>query len=82
MHPGLFGAAAGWSSGRQFKETCSRLSEVAVGCTYVRDQGEGEVVIDDEGQPRVHYKMAKKDRSEMLKVTATWSGSPGCTTAW
>ena len=67
-HPGLFGAGAPWLTGAAYKDVLAHFANTAVACTYVRDKGEGEITIDKDGWPRVHYKISPYDQKSMWKV--------------
>lgn len=68
IHPGLFASAAPWQSGAAYKEVLSTYSNAAVACTYVRDTSSGQVKIDRDGRPRLHYKISKEDAGNIWKV--------------
>lgn len=67
-HPGLFGAGAPWLTGAAYKDVLAHFANTAVACTYVRDKGEGQITIDKDGWPRVHYKISPYDQKSMWKV--------------
>lgn len=68
IHPGLFASAAPWLSGAAFKQVLSTYSNAAVACTYTRDVGSGQVKIDKDGRPRLHYVLGKADQENIWKV--------------
>ena len=68
IHPGLFASAAPWLSGAAFKQVLSTYSNAAVACTYTRDVGSGQVKIDKDGRPRLHYVLGKEDTDNIWKV--------------
>lgn len=70
MHPGLFASGLPWQSGAAYKDALSAYSNCVVACTYVRDTGSGQVKIDKDGRPRVHYQISPTDVANMWKVQA------------
>ncbi len=68
VHPGLFAAGAPWLTGPAYKDTLAHYANTAVPCTYVRDKGEGQVTIDKQGYPRVHYQISPFDQKSLFKV--------------
>ena len=46
----------------------SDYSNTAVACTYTRDVGSGQVKIDKDGRPRLHYTLGKEDAENIWKV--------------
>lgn len=71
IHPGLFASAAPWLSGAAFKQVLSTYSNAAVACTYTRDVGSGQVKIDKDGRPRLHYVLGKADQENIWKGLET-----------
>ena len=70
VHPGLFASGVPWLTGAAFKHSLAHYSNTALGCTYVRDRGSGQVTIDKEGKPRLHYTISPYDQKSIWKVNA------------
>lgn len=68
VHPGLFASGVSWLSGAAFKHSLAHYSNTALACTYVRDRGSGQVTIDKDGKPRLHYTISPFDQKSIWKV--------------
>lgn len=65
-HPGLWASALAWTSGRQHRRLMSEVDHLANIIVITRDSGSGWVSVDREGEPRLHYRLADRDRIHMM----------------
>jgi len=66
-HPGLFGSALPWTSGRQHKKLMARVHHIANLLCITRDRYGGRVTIDRFGEPVLHYTLDPYDRQHMMR---------------
>lgn len=66
-HPGLYGLAYPWTSGREHKHLIQQTDHVANIIVLTRDAYGGRIVIDDAGQPKVHYRLHDYDAKHALE---------------
>ncbi len=65
-HSGLWASVVPWHSGRQHKKTMLRTAYQAGFIVITRDVGSGQVLVDAEGLPRLHYRLHPIDAKHML----------------
>ncbi len=66
-HPGLDALALPWSGGRAHKDAMRRISHAAASIVLVRDVAEGRVGIDARGEPVLEYRLALRDRRNLVR---------------
>lgn len=64
-HPGLFALARPWASAHDYREQMIRGAHLAPIIIVVRDRGEGQVRLDERGDPLVDYAVSAYDRNHM-----------------
>lgn len=65
-HPGLFGLATPWHSAREYRESMTRVANIATIIVLTRDKGAGSVTLDRYGEPIVDYVVSAYDRKHLL----------------
>jgi len=66
-HPGLAALALPWSGGRSHKDGMRRIAHAAASIVLVRDVSEGRVRIDVQGEPVLDYRLAPRDRANLVR---------------
>jgi long-chain-alcohol oxidase len=61
IQPGLIASSAPWRGGAQFRSLMAELEHTLPLVVFLRDRGSGEVRVDREGQPVVHYRLSRYD---------------------
>lgn len=76
-HPGMLGMVTPWENGAQHKRDMARIPYVATFIALMRDQGEGRVTADHQGDPVLRYFPVEQDRrylaqglGEMSRIAA------------
>ena len=66
-HPGLYAAAAPWTSGSDYKELILQYQNVVPVLVLCRDRGSGRVGVGGDGQPGLHYTIHAQDKEAMVR---------------
>ncbi|NWF69939.1 MAG: GMC family oxidoreductase [Chloroflexi bacterium] len=66
-HPGIFGLALAWQSGRQHKQAMAQMERTGNIIVITRDFHGGRVKVDRAGQPVLHYKLHPYDAKHMMR---------------
>ena len=66
-HPGLAALALPWTSASVHRDRMLRLERAAATIVLVRDVGEGRVGHDPEGRPKLDYRLAARDRANLVR---------------
>ncbi|GMH37516.1 hypothetical protein BSKO_05389 [Bryopsis sp. KO-2023] len=66
-HPGITMSVLPWYSAEEFKKMVSLYKNAVVAVVLCRDEDSGEVSIDSDGNPVVHYWPSKRDRDTIVK---------------
>ncbi|MEO1515643.1 MAG: GMC family oxidoreductase N-terminal domain-containing protein [Bacteroidota bacterium] len=67
VHPGFMGVSMNWKNGADFKQQMLHLRESASFIVLTRDKHGGQVRVDKEGRPRIHYQLHPYDKKHMLR---------------
>lgn len=66
-HPGIFGFAMAWLSGRQHRRAMQRMAHTANTIIITRDYHSGRVRVDSRGQPILDYKLHPYDAKHLMR---------------
>ena len=66
-HPGLYGLAIPWESGQEHKREMTLVAHAASYIVLTRDTGEGQVTLDRQGDPVLHYWPNAPDRRHLIR---------------
>ncbi len=66
-HPGLSALAVPWAGWSDYLRLMRRLEFVATPIVLVRDAGEGRVSADEDGRPRIDYRLTSRDRANLVR---------------
>jgi choline dehydrogenase-like flavoprotein len=66
IYPGLFASALPWNAAWQHKADLDRIEQSAAFIVLTRDRTSGRVIVDDEGNPSVGYRISDPDLAMML----------------
>ncbi|KAK9819317.1 hypothetical protein WJX74_005354 [Apatococcus lobatus] len=66
-HPGQFAAAAPWGSGAAYKQSLLDYPHACILSVFVRDKSEGSIAPDEQGRPKISYKLNGYDRNTMVQ---------------
>jgi choline dehydrogenase-like flavoprotein len=64
-HPGLLGFALPWLGGRTYKDMMLKMARQAIFIVLCRDRGSGQITVDKNGRPRIHYQLHKRDAAHL-----------------
>ncbi len=67
IHPGLAAQAFNWYSGRDHKRQMQNIDHFANIIVLTRDYHGGQVTIDKQGQPVLHYRLHRADKDHLLQ---------------
>jgi len=66
-HPGLSALATPWQGGRRHKDRMRALGRAAASIVLVRDVAEGRIGVDARGEPRIDYRLSRRDRRNLVR---------------
>ncbi len=66
-HPGLIGAVTPWEDGTQYKAEVLRAAYSQIFIVLVRDKFGGQIKLDRQGQPQIHYRLHPYDRQHLVR---------------
>jgi choline dehydrogenase-like flavoprotein len=67
VHPGLFALAVPWDDAREHKRRMTRIGQAAAFIALVRDSGEGQITLDRQNDPIIHYWPNALDRAHLVR---------------
>jgi len=65
-HPGINALATAWTGARQHKRAMQRIKHNANIIILTRDRDGGQIKLDKNGQPIVHYRLSDYDAAHMM----------------
>ena len=68
---GQFAAAAPWGTGPAYKQSLLDYPHACILSVFVRDKSEGSITPDEQGRPKISYKLNGYDRKTMVQARLT-----------
>ena len=67
VHPGIAALGIPWKDAKSHRELMTKMANMAFFFAVVRDQDEGRVDVDGEGNPLLNYSLSKKDSATVVE---------------